>query len=260
MVISPKHIFYEVSAVKLAVEIVLKVRDLSVAISGRVIIRNNNIFVERNSVVFLLGPNGSGKSTFLKAIIGYPGVEVISGNIVFEGEDITGKPMEYRVSKGLTLAHQTPPKLTGVRMRQLLEALCKKTGCDPIEIASVLEIKHLLDREFGKGFSGGELKRAEIAMLLAQKPKLPLIDEPDSGVDVDSIEIIASAIKKLISETPYKSTIIVTHSAQISKYIKPTLTCIMVSGEIKFCGGPELLSEVFIHGFRELVRENKREG
>ncbi len=240
-------------------KMVLGVKDLSVAISGRVIIRNSSILIERDSLVFLLGPNGSGKSTFLRAIIGYPGVEVISGNIIFEGEDLTSKPMEYRVSRGLTLAHQTPPKLTGVRMRQLLEALCRKTGCDPLEIASDLEIKHLLDREFGKGFSGGELKRAEIAMLLAQKPKLPLIDEPDSGVDVDSIEIIASAIKKLVRETPYKSTIIVTHSAQISKYIKPTLTCIMVSGEVKICGGPELLSEVFIHGFRELVRESKGE-
>lgn len=228
------------------------------AVGGRVIVKSASLTLKENTVLFLLGPNGSGKSTLLKAIVGYPGLEVLMGSIVYEEEDITSKPMEYRVSRGLTLAHQIPPKLTGVRIRQLLEAICKRTNCDPLEVAGDLEIKHLLDREFGKGFSGGELKRAEIAMLLAQRPKLPLIDEPDSGVDVDSIEVIASAIRKIISNTSSKSAIIVTHSAQISKYITPTETCIMISGEVKTCSGPELLGEVFEHGFRELVRENKR--
>jgi len=235
---------------------VLELRDLSVAVGGRVVVKRANIVLEEGSTLFLLGPNGSGKSTLLRAIIGYPGLEVLSGSVVFEDEDVTNKPMEYRVSKGLALAHQIPPKLSGVRVRQLLEALCRKTGCDPFEVASYLEIKHLLDREFGKGFSGGELKRAEIALLLAQKPRLPLIDEPDSGVDVDSIEIIARAIERLVKETPYRAAIIVTHSALISKYIKPTATCIMISGEVKTCSSPELLSEVFEHGFRKLVREH----
>jgi len=236
---------------------VLEVKNLSVATSSRVIVNRANLVLEENTVLFLLGPNGSGKSTLLRAIIGYPGLEVLSGSIVFEEEEITEKPMEYRVSRGLALAHQIPPKLTGVRVRQLLEVLCRKTRCDPIEVARDLEITHLLDREFGKGFSGGELKRAEIAMLFAQKPRLPLIDEPDSGVDVDSIEIIAGAIKRLAAETPHRSVVIVTHSAQISKFIKPTVTCIMISGEVKTCSGPELLSEVFEHGFRELVGKNK---
>jgi len=232
----------------------LEIRDLSVAVGSKIIVKNTTIMLDKNTVLFLLGPNGSGKSTLLKAIIGYPGFEIVSGSIIYENEDITSKPIEYRVSKGLTIAHQIPPKLTGVRVRQLLEAICRKTGCDPLEIASDLEIKHLLEREFGKGFSGGELKRVEIAMIMAQKPKLPLIDEPDSGVDVDSIEIIARGIEKIVNDTPFKSTIIVTHSAQIAKYIKPALTCIMISGEVKTCSGPELLSEVFEHGFRELVR------
>ncbi|MEM4827433.1 MAG: ATP-binding cassette domain-containing protein, partial [Desulfurococcaceae archaeon] len=174
---------------------VLKVADLTVAYGGRVAVSNTSFELNEGDLFFLLGPNGSGKSTLLRAIVGYPGLEVLSGKIVFEGVDITREPMEERVARGLTIAHQIPPRLTGVKCRQLLEALCRKSRCDPYEIANDLEINHLLERDFGKGFSGGELKRAEIAMLLAQKPKLPLIDEPDSGVDVDSIAVIAKVIR-----------------------------------------------------------------
>lgn len=232
---------------------VLEVDDLRVSVGGRVVVNGASLRVEEDNVFFLLGPNGSGKSTLLRAIVGYPGLEVTSGRIVFEGVDITGKSMEERVAMGLTLAHQIPPRLTGIKCRQLLESLCKKTGCDPYEISNDLEINHLLEREFGKGFSGGELKRAEMAMLLAQKPKLPLIDEPDSGVDVDSIAIIAKAIKKLVETSPYRSALIVTHSALISRYVKPTKVCIMIKGSIRVCGGPEIVEEVFSFGFKELA-------
>lgn len=231
----------------------LKVDNVAVSVGEKVVLKNVSISVDRNEVLFLLGPNGAGKSTLLRALVGFPGYNVVSGKIYFEGEDITGVPMETRVAKGLAIAHQIPPKLLGVRVRQLLEALCRRNKCDVHEIANDLGILHLLDREFGKGFSGGELKRVEIATLLAQKPKLALIDEPDSGVDVDSIEIIAKAIKKVIEVSPYRSAIIVTHSALISRYIEPTKVCILMSGTVKICNGKELIEEVFRYGFRELV-------
>lgn len=233
---------------------VLRVVDLKASYGGRVVLEGVSFSVKPGEVFFLLGPNGSGKTSLLKVLVGYPGIEVLSGKVFFEGEDITEQPMEERVKRGLTIAHQIPPKLLGVKTRQLLEALCKKTGCDPYEVANDLEINHLLERDFGRGFSGGELKRAEIAMLLAQKPKLPLIDEPDSGVDVDSIALIARVIRKLVEESPYKSAVIVTHSALISKYVNPTRVCIMIKGSIKLCGGSDLISEVFAHGFKELVQ------
>lgn len=232
---------------------VLEVSDLKVSVGGRVVVNGASFEVGEGDVFFLLGPNGSGKSTLLRAIVGYPGLEVLSGRIIFEGVDVTGLAMEERVARGLTIAHQIPPKLTGVKCKQLLESLCRKTGCDPYEVANDLEINHLLERDFGRGFSGGELKRAEMAMLLAQKPKLPLIDEPDSGVDVDSIAIIAKAIKRLIESSPYRSALIVTHSALISRYIKPTRVCIMIKGSIRLCGGPEVVEEVFSFGFKELA-------
>lgn len=232
---------------------VLEVNELKVSYGSRVVVNDTSFKLGEDELFFLLGPNGSGKSTLLKAIIGYPGLEVLSGRILFEGEDITHVPMEERIARGLTMAHQIPPKLTGVKCRQLLEVLCRKSNCDPYEIANELEINHLLERDFGRGFSGGELKRAEIAMLLAQKPKLPLIDEPDSGVDVDSIAVIARAIKRIVEEAPYRSAIIVTHSAFISRYIQPTKVCVMIKGSIRLCGGKEIVDEVFSHGFRELA-------
>ncbi|MEM0490007.1 MAG: ATP-binding cassette domain-containing protein [Ignisphaera sp.] len=232
---------------------VLKIDNLSVVVGGRFVVKDVSLTIDRNEIVFLLGPNGAGKSSLLKALIGYPGYTIVSGRLYFDSEDITDSSMEVRVSKGLALAHQIPPKLLGVKARSLLEALCRRTGCDVYEIANELGIIHLLDREFGKGFSGGELKRIEMSMLLAQKPKLALIDEPDSGVDVDSIAVIAKAIKRIIDISPYKSIVIVTHSALISKYIEPTKVCILISGNVKVCGGRELIDEVFSHGFRELA-------
>ncbi|MEM1526521.1 MAG: ATP-binding cassette domain-containing protein [Ignisphaera sp.] len=232
---------------------ILLLDRVSIAVGEKIVLRDIDLRIDKNEVLFLLGPNGAGKSTLLRALIGYPGHLIVSGKIYFEGEDVTELPMEARVAKGLAFAHQIPPKLLGVRVKQLLEALCRKNICDVYEIANEIGVLHLLDREFGKGFSGGELKRIEVATLMAQKPKLPLIDEPDSGVDVDSIEVIARAIKKLIDLSPYRSAILVTHSALISRYIEPTKVCILMSGTIKVCDGKDLIDEVFRHGFRELA-------
>lgn len=233
--------------------ILLKLDNINVVVGERLVLKDVTLQISRNEILFLLGPNGAGKSTLLRALIGYPGHIVTSGRIIFEDEDITNSPMEIRISKGLALAHQIPPKLLGVKVRHLLETLCRKTRCDVHEIANDLGVNHLLDREFGKGFSGGELKRIEMATLLTQKPKLALIDEPDSGVDIDSIEIMAKAIKKVVELSPYRSAVIVTHSALISRYIEPTKVCILISGKLVLCNGKDLIDEVFRHGFRELV-------
>ncbi len=231
----------------------LAVQHLKVGIGDRIIVEDANFSLSRKDIAFLLGPNGAGKTSLLRALIGLPTYRIISGSIYFNGENITDKPMEYRVSRGLGLAYQIPPKLLGVRVRDVLNSLCKRTRCNVDEISHQLNIEHLLDREFGKGFSGGELKRLEIATLLAQKPRLALVDEPDSGVDIDSIEIIVKAIEHLIENSPYRSIVIVTHTALISKYIRPTKVCIMVSGSIRICGGMELLDEVFRYGFKNMA-------
>ncbi|MEZ0289813.1 MAG: ATP-binding cassette domain-containing protein [Sulfolobales archaeon] len=236
---------------------ILSVRNLTVDAGGKRVFESLNLAVERGEVLFLLGPNGVGKTSLLRALIGYPGYEIVSGSIVFEGEDITRKPMEYRVSRGLGMAHQIPPRITGLRVRFLLEKMCKKSECNVDEIASLLEIRYLLDREFGKNFSGGELKRVEIATLIAQKPRLALVDEPDSGVDIESIEIIARGVKSLIDLSPHRSVFIVTHSALISRYVEPSRVCIMLSNREIVCGDREFLEKVFEYGFREVARQGR---
>ncbi|ADM27140.1 ABC transporter related [Ignisphaera aggregans DSM 17230] len=232
---------------------VLVVDRLKIGIGDKIVIEDANLSVSRGDIVFLLGPNGAGKSTLLRAIIGLPIYRILSGDIYFNGERITDKSMEYRVSRGLGLTYQIPPKLLGVRVVDILSNLCKRSGCNVSEISNELGIMHLLNREFGKGFSGGELKRIEMATLLAQKPRLALVDEPDSGVDIDSIEIIVKAIEHLIEVSPYRSIVIVTHTALISKYIRPTKVCIMISGSVRRCGDEDLLDEVFSHGFKNMA-------
>jgi Fe-S cluster assembly ATP-binding protein len=233
---------------------IMCVDRLSVGVGNRIVLKDVSFSIDRENILFLLGPNGAGKTSLLRTLIGYPNYNIVSGRILFDGEDVTFKSMEYRVSKGLAIAHQIPPKLTGVRVRDLLNSICRKTGCSANEIADDIEINYLLNREFGKGFSGGELKRIEIATLIAQKPKLAFIDEPDSGVDVDSIALIAKAIRKLVNSSIYRSIVIITHSAAIAKYIRPTHVCIMMSGSIKLCGDESLLDEVFSYGFKGMAR------
>ncbi|WP_440059605.1 ATP-binding cassette domain-containing protein [Thermogladius sp. 4427co] len=235
---------------------ILVVDNIRAEAGGNIVVQDARLEIGVGDVVFLLGPNGSGKTSLIRTIIGYPGYRVLSGRVLFENEDLTDKPMEYRVEKGLGVAHQFPPKLTGLRVSTLLESICRRKGCSVSEIAEATNISNLLEREFGKSFSGGELKRVELATLLALKPKVSLIDEPDSGVDVDSIKIIGDVIKRLIDSSPYKAALIVTHTAMIAKYVQPTKICLMLNKRIEYCGGPELLGEVFEHGFKTVARRD----
>lgn len=234
---------------------ILDVDSVSISVDGRMIVSNACLSVGSSDVLYILGPNGSGKTSLLRGIIGFPGYNIVSGGIVFDGEDITSKPIEYRVSKGLAIAHQFTPKLSNIDTLSLLEHICRRFKCDNLsESIDLLNIRHLLSRPFGKGFSGGELKRVELATILLQRPKLALIDEPDSGVDIDSIMLVAEGIRKLLELSPYKSIVIVTHSGLIAKFIEPTRVCIMIEGSIRYCGSGSILGEVLKYGFKVLDR------
>jgi len=234
---------------------VLRAERLSVEVHGRVIVRDVDLVVSGGEVLYVVGPNGSGKTTLLRGLAGYPGYREASGRVVFCGEDITGTTADYRVSKGLALAHQIPPKLSGLRTRDLLTYIAKRFGrsVDVNEVAKLLDIGHLMDREFGRGFSGGELKRVELATLLMLSPSLALVDEPDSGVDVDSVMLISEGIRRLYELSPYKAVVVVSHTAFVARYVSPTRVCVMNAGTLLRCGGPELLSEVMRYGFKRLA-------
>ncbi|MCX8196546.1 MAG: ATP-binding cassette domain-containing protein [Acidilobaceae archaeon] len=230
----------------------LRLENVRARVEGKEVLKGISLSLREGEVLYVLGPNGCGKTSLLRAIAGYPGYEV-EGRVEFYGEDISSLPAEQRAARGVGIAHQIPPRLSNVNTGALLEQMCQKFGCNSVrEVAELLNIKHLLGRPFGKGFSGGELKRVELATLLLQRPKLALIDEPDSGVDVDSVAVIAEGIRRLLSSST-RGAIIVTHSGLMARLVEPSGVCIMLDGRLVKCGGRELLEEAMGRGFRALV-------
>ncbi|MGC9009886.1 MAG: ATP-binding cassette domain-containing protein [Sulfolobales archaeon] len=238
----------------------LRTENLYAGVENKVIIEAVNIRVGYGETVAVLGPNGSGKSTLLRALAGYPKIRVFKGSIYFEDEEITSKDPLERNMLGIVLMHQNPPRLRGVRIRVLLDKILSRELKSISErekeinrVAESLEIKHLLDREFGHGLSGGEMKRVELATVILQRPRLALIDEPDSGVDVDSLFIIASAINTLLREN--SGLILVTHTGGIARYVNISRAYVMISGRVITEGpGREVFDKLFTEGFKGFMR------
>ncbi|MEM2165334.1 MAG: ABC transporter ATP-binding protein [Candidatus Bathyarchaeia archaeon] len=240
----------------------LQVENLSVNVGSTCIIRGLNLSVDKGEVILLLGPNGSGKSTFLHALIGDPRYRISSGRIIFDGIDVSSMPMTDRVKLGLSLGLQFPPRIKGITLRFLAERILERRGVTSSVISSVIEgysrmlnLGGLLDKDLYVGFSGGEIKRAELMITLIQAPKLLMLDEPDSGVDVENLALVGSAISKYLSEDVGRSAIIITHTGYIARYVKATKAYVMVNGRIVCRGDPEILvSNILEHGFEKCFR------
>ncbi|MGB9631268.1 MAG: ABC transporter ATP-binding protein [Candidatus Methanodesulfokora sp.] len=229
----------------------LEIRDLTVEASGRIILDSVKLTVRDGEKVLLLGPNGSGKSSLMQTIMGNPSYKILSGSIMFNGRDITGLSPEERARIGIGLIFQIPPKVKGVRLMDLIERIAKMRGIDLDEIrrkAEELRISHLLERDLNVGFSGGEMKKAELLIMLSQRPKLALIDEIDSGVDVESMEHVGSSLNGILSSDT--SAIVVTHTGYISKYINADIAYVMLNGRIVCSGDPNsILDNIRREGF-----------
>lgn len=229
----------------------LEIRDLTVEASGKIILDKIKLTVKDGEKVLLLGPNGSGKSSLMQAIMGNPSYKILSGSIIFDGKDITGLSPEERARMGIGLIFQIPPKVKGVRLIDLIERIAKMKGVDLNEIrrkAEELRISHLLERDLNVGFSGGEMKKAELLIMLSQRPKLALIDEIDSGVDVESMEHVGSSLNGILSSGT--SAIVVTHTGYISKYLNADVAYVMLNGRIICCGDPNsILDNIRREGF-----------
>ena len=246
----------------------LRIERVAVAVEGRVVVRRASLEVKSGEIDLLLGPNGSGKSSLLNAVMGHPKYVIVTGRVLLDGNDITHLNPEARVKLGLALAVQHPPRIRGVRVGKLLEKLVlrhvksvQEAMKEVYYIAKLLNITHLLDRDLGVGFSGGEMKRVELASLMALRPRIALIDEPDSGVDVDSVLLIAEAIEELLSMGT-QSILIVTHTGLIAKHVKHHRAYIMIDGEIVAEGPSErILPMILEHGFSAVasyaVRRNE---
>jgi len=249
----------------------LEVRNLHVSVEETEILKGLDLEVNLGQVHAIMGPNGSGKSTLANVIAGRPGYIITEGNVYYEGEDLLKLPPDERARRGLFLAFQYPVELPGIRNREFL-----RTALDAIrqhrsepkiairEFNKLLERKalevgfsaDLVKRNVNEGFSGGEKKRNEILQLSVLDPKLALLDETDSGLDIDALKIVANGVNAF--RGPQKAIVLVTHYQRVLNYITPDFVHVLIGGRIVISGGRELALELEARGY-EWVREAGRE-
>jgi Fe-S cluster assembly ATP-binding protein len=246
---------------------ILEVNDLSVKVEGKQILNGLNFNLKKGASHILFGPNGSGKTTLISTLMGLPGYEVTGGKILFEGVDITKKDVDERSKMGIIVSFQNPPEITGVKLGDLLKLCLGKTASDEFSAEETAQIEafrltDFLNRDVNLGFSGGERKRSEILQLIFLKPKLLLLDEPDSGVDVESLKMIATEIQKYIEQSG-ASALIITHKGDILDYIKASYGCILLNGQFHCYRNPmRIYEDIKRVGYEECVacRTRVKEG
>jgi len=244
----------------------LKIDNLHVRVAGRDILKGLSLELEPGRVHAIMGPNGAGKSTLGNVIAGREGYEVVSGSVTFNGQDLLAKEPEERAADGVFLAFQYPVEIPGVNntyfLRSALNAQRKARGQAELdsmqflklvrEKLAVLHLKdELLHRGVNEGFSGGEKKRNEIFQLAVLEPKLAILDETDSGLDIDALRNVADGVNTLRS--PDRAFLVITHYQRLLDYIKPDVVHVLSDGRIVETGGPELALELEQHGYAWLA-------
>lgn len=242
---------------------ILDVEDLSVKVENKFILQGVTFSLKSGASHILFGPNGSGKTTLLSALMGLPTYEVVSGKIIFLGIDITNMSVEERARLGLVVSFQNPPEIVGVKLADLLKLCLGKTPTDDfnleeMELIEAFKLREFLNRDINVGFSGGERKRSEILQLIFLKPKLLLLDEPDSGVDVESLKLIATELQRYVEKSE-SSALIITHKGDILEYVKAKYGCILLSGSFHCYTQPmKIYEEIKTVGYEECVACRRR--
>jgi len=236
----------------------LEVKDLSVKVEGKLILKNLNFNLKEKASHILFGPNGSGKTTLISTLMGLPGYEVTCGKIFFRGVDITNKGVDERAQMGIIVSFQNPPEIMGVKLGDLLKLCLGKATSEefsPEELKQIeaFRLTDFLNRDVNLGFSGGERKRSEILQLIFLKPTLLLLDEPDSGVDVESLKMIATEIQNYVASSG-SSALIITHKGDILEYIKASYGCILLNGQFHCFKDPmRIYEDIKRLGYEECV-------
>lgn len=244
----------------------LSVQNLYARIGGKEILRGVSLKIDRGETHVLMGPNGSGKSTLAQVLLGDPHVSVAGGRIFFAGEDITSLPPEERAKKGMYLGFQYPVEIPGLSMEIFLRSALAASGKPVSEednfqgkvtvvAASLGMPSTILARNVNEGFSGGEKKRSEILQLKVFQPKLAVLDEFDSGLDVDGLNAASEGLNNFRS--PANSLLLISHYGKIVEKLKPDFMHIMYDGKIVRSGGPELVSVIEELGFEEFFKKIK---
>ncbi len=246
----------------------LHIKDLHASVEGKDILKGVDIDVNAGEVHAIMGPNGSGKSTLASVIAGKEEFELQKGEINFEGEDITELDPEERAHKGLFLSFQYPIEIPGVTVTNFIKTAINETrkakGLDDMpasemlkkikEKADMLEIdRKFLSRSLNEGFSGGEKKRNEIFQLAMMEPKLAILDETDSGLDIDALKVVANGVNKLKSKD--NAVIVITHYQRLLDYIIPDYVHVLMGGKIVKSGGKELAHELEERGYDWIKEE-----
>ena len=243
----------------------LEITDLHVRIEEREILRGVDLDISRGEVHALMGPNGSGKSTLASTLLGHPSYEITEGTITFKGEDITEAEPHERAQAGLFLAFQYPVSIPGVSVANFLRMAINAKRDEPIQVKEFRgELQHaieLLDvdrrftsRHLNDGFSGGEKKRAEILQMAMLKPDIAILDETDSGLDIDALRTVAEGVQRLHDEQGLGA-LIITHYQRILHYVKPEFVHILMDGRIVLEGGVGLVERREREGYDEIRRE-----
>jgi Fe-S cluster assembly ATP-binding protein len=243
----------------------LEIRNLHVRIEEREILRGVDLSVDRGEVHALMGPNGSGKSTLANTLLGHPAYEVTEGSIRFKGEELIEAEPHERAKAGLFLAFQYPVAIPGVSVANFLRMAINAKREEPINVKEFRgELQHaieLLDvdraftsRHLNDGFSGGEKKRAEILQMAMLKPDVAILDETDSGLDIDALRTVAEGVERLHSEQGLGA-LIITHYQRILHYVKPQFVHIMLDGRIVLEGGVELVERLEREGYDEIRQQ-----
>ena len=240
----------------------LEIRGLRATVQGTEILHGVDLTIRAGEVHAIMGPNGSGKSTLAQVLAGHPAYTVTGGTVTYEGKDLLALAPEERAREGVFLAFQYPVEIKGITnayfLRSALNAIRKHRGLeelDPIDFIGVLEEKakavelgdEMMNRPVNDGFSGGEKKRNEILQMAVLEPRLAILDETDSGLDIDALKTVANAVNRL--RRPDNATLIVTHYQRLLNYITPDFVHVLADGRIVRSGGKELAHELEARGY-----------
>ncbi len=248
----------------------LHIEELKVEVGNKEILKNVNLHIPKGECHILFGPNGSGKTSLMMTIMGFSGYKVTHGKITFNGEDVTYMPINERAVLGIGVLFQRPPTINGLATRSLVELCARDKNVDVDYMAKQMNFENFLDRDVNQNLSGGEIKRSEILQLTAQQPDLVLLDEPESGVDLESISLIGESINSLLqrgikppmglshkqqSESRVKSGLIITHTGHILDYVTADRGHILYNGVMQCSkNAREILKWIGQYGYEECTK------
>lgn len=237
----------------------LHIENLHVKIGDKEVLHDINLHIGEGETHVLLGPNGSGKTTLLMTLMGYSNYTITEGTIMFKGEDVTKMRAHERAKRGIGMLFQRPPTISGLKLGKLLTAISRTKKEDIPTLAASVHMDKFLERDINKGFSGGEIKRSEVLQLMIQNPDFIMLDEPESGVDIENISLIGTAIGSLLEKDKHinrrqKSGLVITHTGYILDYVETDRGHVMCDGQIRCHGNPrEIMKDIKQRGYKECL-------